>query len=153
MFKMNYFLGQNLMEFAQKEYNFLFMIIPNDKNSISSNYHATFFKFNADSTFEFGLSEAVESGKILPDSTLGIQLYSYNQNDSIWAKSYQIAFCDNDYLVLKQFPVNFNNHYPKYKGFGTVLFIYLNMKGRTIQYNQYQLKKIRNKLNRAFLLY
>ena len=118
--------AQNLKDHVDKKWFFSFMMIPGNKKSISTDYHATTFEITSDSTFTMGLSEAVESGSIHPDSTLTVKLYDYNSDKSTqaWAKSFKIVHYSNDYLVLMQSRVNYNNYLHNYKGIGSLLYIY-----------------------------
>ena len=90
--------AQNLADYADNEWKFNFLMIPGDKKSITTNYHATFFQITSDSTFLMGMSEAVETGTLKVDSTLSIKLYDYNSDieSKKWADSYKIYFCSRD---------------------------------------------------------
>lgn len=113
-------------KFSKNEWLFGFLMIPNVKKSITTNYHATTFEITSDSTFVMGMSEAVESGTINQDSTLSIKLYdAHTGNDNtVWAESYKIIHCSDDYLILVQKGMSYNGIIENYKGFGDIWSIY-----------------------------
>lgn len=118
--------AQDLEAQIGQEWYFSFLLIPGNKKSITTDYHATTFEITSDSTFVMGLSEAVESGTIHPDSTLTVKLYDYNSDESTkaWANSFKIVHYSNDFIVLMQSGVNYNNYLRNYKGIGSLLYIY-----------------------------
>jgi hypothetical protein len=118
--------AQDLFKFSDNEWTFNFLMIPKDIKSITTNYHATDFKFKSDSTFTMGMSEAAESGSINRDSTLNITLYDYNStpDNKKWAKSFSVYFCSNDYLILLCKNVNYEYFFKNIKEFGDVWYVY-----------------------------
>ena len=137
--------SQGLMEYSEKEYQFSFLMIPNQKKSLNTRYHATSFEIHSDSTFSMGLSEANETGSINPDSTLSVKLYHYNSDEAgkRWAESFKIIFCSGQFLVIAQRGVNYNDYFQDYKGIGDMWYVYYKEESWNIR-----TKKLYKKLNK-----
>lgn len=88
---------------AQSDWQFGFYIVEDDIETVSSNYHATNFNINADSTFIYGLSEAQESGVILNDSSLNLRVYDYSSGNGsmTWSNSLEIFHLSEKLFILK----------------------------------------------------
>ncbi|MBU2018501.1 MAG: hypothetical protein KJ941_02540 [Bacteroidetes bacterium] len=135
--------AQGLFDFSEKEYQFSFMMIPKQKKSVNTNYHASTFVIHSDSTFSMGLSEANETGILHKDSTLSVKLYHYNSDEANkkWAESFKIIFCNQDFLIISQRNVNYNDYFENYKGFGEIWHVYYKEESWNIR-----TKKLYNKL-------
>lgn len=118
--------AQGFSNYVGNNWIFSFLIIPGDKESISTDYIATYFEITSDSTFNMGMSEAVESGILKNDSTLSIKLYHYNSDDQNkkWAESFKIYFCSEDYLILIRENVSYNGLIKNIKGFGDLWYVF-----------------------------
>lgn len=119
-------ISQQLSNYEGSKWNFSFLMIPGDKKSVSTNYHASFFELKSDSSFVMGMSEAVESGTINKDSSLILKLYEYNSDEENqkFANSFSIHYCSKDYLILFQKEVSYTGFIKNYKGTGNLYYVY-----------------------------
>jgi len=95
-----------------------------------------------------GMSEANETGVIHKDSTLSVKLYHYNSDEESkrWAESFKIIFCNQNFLVISQRNVNYNDYFENYKGFGEIWFVYYKKESWNMSANKLY-KKLKNKRN------
>lgn len=108
--------SQSINDFVGTKWEFNFLMKPNNKKSITSLYHATYFEIDSENTFSKGMSEAMETGVINADSTLKITLYDYNSDaeNQRWSESFKIIHYSQNFLILEQKNANYK-HYLKDK--------------------------------------